>query len=211
MPSSGAIAPFNGTLNNSFIVSQTTANVQSSVASALDLMAVRDFDINYATNTLYFSQLTLGDGFESNLVWRIDLNNPTAAAVPLIPQAHSARLPGQPCRTPIPANPILFGATNGLSTTVEVDSSRGLVYFTTQDRRPGGPSNPDNAIWVTSATNNGTVNAAQVTLSGGGFNQTTFYPGDMVLDEVNHIIYVEILSRESWATIPMTMSSSLSS
>ena len=191
VPSSGAIAPFNGTLNNSFIVSQTTANVQSSTASAVDLMAVRDFDINYATNTLYFAQLTLGDGFESNLVWRIDLNNPTAAAVPLIPQTQFPLDYQGSVPDPDTGEPDSFGATNGFIYNVEVDSSRSLVYFTTQDRRPGGPSNPDNAIWVTSATNNGTVNATQVTLSGGGFNQTTFYPGDMVLDEVNHIIYVE--------------------
>ncbi|MGO4831050.1 beta strand repeat-containing protein, partial [Rhizobiaceae sp. 2RAB30] len=166
--------------NNGFIATQATANVQSSVPGGLDLFDVRDFDIDYSTNTLYFAQLTLGDGFESNLIWKIDLNNPTAPAVPLLQQS----------QFPLDGNGVDFTTLNGFIYDVEVDSSRGLVYFTTQEEEPAGGSPGESAIWVINASATGSTPATKVTLSGLSA-PLNFYPGDFVIDEARHILYVE--------------------
>ncbi|BCH33357.1 hypothetical protein MesoLjLc_52870 [Mesorhizobium sp. L-8-10] len=166
--------------DNGFIATQTTANVQSSVPGGLDLFDVRDFDIDYSTNTLYFAQLTLGDGFESNLIWKIDLDNPTAPAVPLLQQS----------QFPLDGDGVDFTTLNGFIYDVEVDSSRGLVYFTTQEEEPGGGSPGESAIWVINGSATGSTPATKVTLSGLSA-PLNFYPGDFVIDEARHILYVE--------------------
>ena len=180
-PLTGATTPKNGTINNSFIVTQATANIQSSVADGIDVMAPRDFDLDLTTNTLYFTQLTLGDGFESNLLWKIDLDTPTMAAVPVLQQS----------QFPMAGDGSTFTSPNGFIIDVEVDSSRGLVYFSATEQYPGGGNLSQNAIWYIPTSASGSTAATKVTLSGPGFNAANFYPGDMALDAVNHILYVE--------------------
>jgi len=113
--SSGAITPVSA--NSGYLVTQTQANIQSSVATGIDVFDARDFALDHAHHLLFFTQRTDGDGFESNEVYRIDLNNPTAPPVALVSQA----------LFPWDYDGSNFGANNGAIIDVEVDSSTGLV------------------------------------------------------------------------------------
>ena len=73
--------------NGGYLFTQTQAQVQSSQASGTDVTDPFDFAIDPDTDFLFFTQLLVSNGFEHNSLWRIDLNNPTAAAFQLVPQA----------------------------------------------------------------------------------------------------------------------------
>ncbi|MDP3895478.1 MAG: DUF4347 domain-containing protein [Mesorhizobium sp.] len=181
-PATGDLTPAGGTILNSFIATQATAQVQSSVSGGIGLFIPRDFDIDFTNRFIYIAQHTLGDGAESNQILRIDLNNPTAPAVAMVPQA----------QFPLDGDGSDFTTLNGIIVDVEVDSDSDRVFFTTHAENVSDPNGED-AIWMiaNASTANGTANAVKVTLTGVGFDINTFYPGDMVLDEVNNILYVE--------------------
>ena len=73
--------------NGGYLVKQTQANVQATDTRNVDTFDARDFALDHSRNFLFFVQQTAADGFESNNVYRIDLNNPTAAAVALVAQS----------------------------------------------------------------------------------------------------------------------------
>ena len=76
--------------NGGYLFTQTQAQVQSSRAGGTDVTDPFDFAIDPDTHFLFFTQLVVSDGFEHNSLWRIDLNNPTAPAFQLVPQAQFA-------------------------------------------------------------------------------------------------------------------------
>ena len=123
----------------------------------------------------------LFDGAEHNALWRVDLNNPTAPAFQLVPQAQfPLDLPGT-------------NGPNGFLYDVEVDRSTDLVYFTTQSLQPFGFSGydaADNQIYFISETANGSTNATALTITGLPVGNH-FYPGNMTFDQLNRQIYVE--------------------
>jgi hypothetical protein len=167
-PATGAITPV--ATNGGFLVTQSQAAIPSA------LFAARDFALDLTQNELYFTNLAIGAGFESNEVYHLDLSNPTVVQR-LVPQAQF---------------PTDF--SNGYIIDVEVDHSRGLVYFDTESNQPAtfpGFNAALNNIWVTSTSNNGTTNATVLALSGAGFNAATFFPGDMSFDQSAHRLYVE--------------------
>jgi VCBS repeat-containing protein len=172
-PATGAITPV--ATNGGFLVTKTEALAGDGFPSAL--FAARDFalDLSSGQHQLYFTNLAIGGGFESNEVYHLDTTDPTFVDF-LVPQAQF---------------PTDF--SNGYIIDVEVDKSRGLVYFDTESNQPAtfpGFNAALNNIWVTSTANVGTTNATKVTLSGAGFNAATFYPGHMTLDQSTHRLYV---------------------
>ena len=173
--------------NGGYLFTQTQAQVQSSQASGTDVTDPFDFAIDPDTNFLFFTQLLVSDGFEHNSLWRIDLNNPTAAAFQLVPQA----------QFPLDNVGGTITPNSGFLYDVEVDRTTDLVYFTTQSLQPSGFPGydaADNHIYFISETANGSTNATALTITGlpGG---NTFYPGNMTFDQLNRVIYVE--SEES--------------
>ena len=170
--------------DDGLIVTQTTAQIQPSAPDAFPLFIPRDFDIDYTHGVIYASQYTLGDGFETNTLVRFSLADPDgSAAVSLIDQSFFA-LDGDGADFPT--------LPNGIILDVEVDQASDRVFFATHQENVGGANHEDDAIWViTNASTASNVTPTKVTLSGAGFNSALFYPGDIVLDEVNNILYVE--------------------
>src|ERR1700742_1492010 len=175
--------------DNGFIVTQTTAQIQPSAPGGFPLFIPRDFDIDYTHGVIYSTQFTLGDGFETNTLVRFSLADPDgAAAVSLIDQSFFA-LDGN--GSDFPTLP------NGIILDVEVDQASDRIFFVTHQEEPSGGGalglrDEDDAIWViTNASTASNVTPTKVTLSGAGFDSALFYPGDIVLDEVNNILYVE--------------------
>jgi 6-phosphogluconolactonase (cycloisomerase 2 family) len=175
--------------DNGLIATQTTAQIQPSAAGATPLFIPRDFDIDYTHGVIYATQFTLGDGFETNTLVRLNLANPGgSAAVSVINQAFFA-LDGD--GSDFPTLP------NGVICDVEVDQASDRIFFATHQEAPDGSGalglhDEDDAIWViTNASTAVNVTPTKVTLSGIPGAATLFYPEDIVLDEVNNILYVE--------------------
>jgi hypothetical protein len=173
-PTTGALS------NEQFLFTQATAGITSSAPDGFGLFIPRDFDFDFQRGYVYFAQNTLGDGVESNLVWRLDLNNPGGAAVPLAPQA----------QFPLDGDGSEFTTLNGIIVDIEVDVDSDRVFFTTHAEDPDDAVGED-AIWMVAnaSTADGTLPAVKVTLV--GVNLTDFYPGDIAYDDVNNILYVE--------------------
>ena len=167
--------------NGGYLVNQNQANIQSSTGDGLDLADPFDLAIDPDTGFLFFTQLLLFDGVEHNSLWRVDLNNPTAPAFQLVPQAQfPLDLPGT-------------NGPNGFLYDVEIDRVTDLVYFTTQSLQPFGFSGydaADNQIYFISETANGSTNATALTITGLPAGNH-FYPGNMTFDQLNRRIYVE--------------------
>ena len=147
---------------NNFIVSQVTDPLPNGFILSTDL-ARDDSD-----GTLYFAQTSVGAGFETNMIYRIDASNNISA---LVNQAQF---------------PTTF--SNGIVVDVDVDASRNLVYFTTNAQPFGGDAN-DNKIYVIADTATGSSNATAVTLV--GVASPNFIPGDFTIDQATHQLYVE--------------------
>ncbi|URK89214.1 hypothetical protein LP421_30100 (plasmid) [Rhizobium sp. RCAM05350] len=173
-PTTGALS------NEQFLVTQVTAGITSSAAGGLGLFIPRDFDFDFTRGFVYFTNVSLGDGVETNEVYRLDLNNITAPAVKLVPQA----------QFPLDSDGTDFTTLNGIITDVEIDVDSNRAYFITHAEEPADPA-AENAIWMVAnaSTTNGSSNAVKVTVV--GVNAADFYPGDMTLDEVNNILYIE--------------------
>lgn len=174
-PATGALS------NEQFIFTQATADVDASVGDAfLELFVPRDFDFDFQRGYVYFAQNTLGDGFESNMVWRLDLNNPTAPAVPMAPQA----------QFPLDGDGVDFTTLNGIIQDVEVDVDSDRIFFTTHAEDTTDDTGED-AIWMvaSASTADGSLDAIKLTLV--GVDLTDFFPGDIAYDEVNNVLYVE--------------------
>jgi VCBS repeat-containing protein len=173
--------PLTGALSNEqFLVTQLTAGITSSAAGGVGLFVPRDFDIDATRGFIYFTNQTLGDGAETNMVYRLDLNNISAAAVNLAPQA----------QFPLDGDNSDFTTLNGIVTDVEIDVDSNRAYFITHAEDTFDPA-AENAIWMVAnaSTTNGSSNAVQVVVS--GVTAADFYPGDMTLDAVNNILYIE--------------------
>lgn len=159
------------TTDNGFLV--TSATDSRGQESGFDLLDPRDFALNAATNTLYYTELLSG-GAASVGLFRLDLSNPNAT-VQLVSQA---QFPDS--------------GTNGYIVDVEVDTSNNMVYFTTESQSPSpdlGFNASQNAIWwIAGNATNGT--ATKVTLIGFA-DSALFYPGDMTFDPASRQIYVE--------------------
>jgi len=172
--------------NGGYLVKQTQANVQAT-DSNVDTFDARDFALDHSRNFLFFVQQTAADGFESNNVYRIDLNNPTAAAVALVAQS----------QFPLNNNGSdVFAGNNGFITDVEVDASTGLVYFDTYSQHPYDPLTPgatdyDPALnkiyYISENANAGTATALTLTGLPGGNH---FYPTNMQFDPASRQLYV---------------------
>jgi len=165
--------------NEQFLVTQATAGITNS-GTGTGIFIPRDFDIDTQRGFLYFTNVSLGSSVETNMVWRLDLNNITAAAVKLAPQA----------QFPLDGNGTDFTTLNGIITDVEIDISANRAYFITHAEDTFDPD-AENAIWMvaSASTTNGGSNAVKVTVV--GVTAADFYPGDMTLDEVNNILYIE--------------------
>jgi len=173
-PSTGALS------NEQFLFTQATAGIDPSAPDGFGLFIPRDFDFDFQRGYVYFAQHTLGDFVESNMVWRLDLNNPSAPAVPMAPQL----------QFPLDGDGSDFTTLNGIIVDVEVDVDSDRIFFTTHAEEPGDPAGED-AIWMVAnaSTADGTLPAVQLTLV--GVNLADFYPGDIAYDEVNNVLYVE--------------------
>ncbi|HVQ07464.1 MAG TPA: Ig-like domain-containing protein [Allosphingosinicella sp.] len=155
-----------------FINAGTDATKVTTGSSGFDLLDVRDFDIDFTTSTLYFTELLTG-GAAAQGLYRMNM---TTKAVTLM--------------TSTVQFPTTFA--NGYIIDVEVDNVTNLVYFSTESQQPFG--NPGynaahNAIWfLPEGATNGT--ATQLSLIGlpGGHH---LYPGDMVFDQATRQLYVE--------------------
>ncbi len=138
----------------------------------LDVLNVRDFDLDLSSNTLYFTELFTGFLQEQGL-YRMDLTTQE-----IVQMVSSTQFPDE--------------GTNGFIIDVEVDSATGLVYFTTQSQAPFGSPGYDagqNAIWyVPEGSTDAT--ASQLTLVGLPMG-STIYPGDMVFDQDQRRLYIE--------------------
>ncbi|KRA66514.1 hypothetical protein ASD79_04420 [Caulobacter sp. Root655] len=165
--------------NEQFLVTQTTAGITQS-GTGTGIFIPRDFDIDATRGFLYFTNVSLGSSVETNMVWRLDLNNITAAAVKLAPQA----------QFPLDGDGTDFTTANGIITDVEIDVSSNRAYFLTHAEDTFDPA-AENALWMvaSASTTNGSGNAVQVAVV--GVTAADFYPGDMTLDEVNNILYIE--------------------
>ncbi|EJL33128.1 hypothetical protein PMI01_02288, partial [Caulobacter sp. AP07] len=165
--------------NEQFLVTQTTAGITNS-GTGTGIFIPRDFDIDTQRGFLYFTNVSLGVNVETNMVWRLDLNNINAAAVKLAPQA----------QFPLDGDGTDFTTLNGIITDVEIDVSSNRAYFITHAEDTFDPA-AENAIWMVAnaSTTTGASNAVKVTVV--GVTAADFYPGDMTLDEVNNILYIE--------------------
>ena len=173
--------PVTGALSNEqFLFTQATAGIDPSAPDGFGLFIPRDYDFDFQRGYVYFAQHTLGDFTESNMVWRLDLNNPNDPAVPLVPQA----------QFPLDGDGVDFTTLNGIIIDVEVDVDSDRVFFTTHAEDTGDPVGED-AIWLVAnaSTADGTANAVKLTLV--GVNLNDFYPGDLAYDEVHNVLYVE--------------------
>ncbi|WP_052573440.1 Ig-like domain-containing protein [Haloferula sp. BvORR071] len=142
----------------------------------LDLLDVRDFDLDLSTNTLYFTELL--PGIPEMGIYRINLS--TAAVTQMV---SSTQFPDS--------------GSGGYIMDVEVDPATDKVYFTTESQHPfGAPSGYNaalNKLWVV-AQGAANATATEVTLSGlpAGAH---IYPGDMIFDQGLRQLYIE--SEES--------------
>jgi hypothetical protein len=138
----------------------------------LDLLNVRDFDLDLSSNTLYFTELFAG-GLQEQGLYRMDLTTKVITQM-----VSSLQFPDE--------------GTNGFIIDVEVDPTTNLVYFTTESQSPFGGAgyNPvHNAIWY---VNEGATDAVatQLVLLGLPIG-SHLYPGDMVFDQDQRRLYVE--------------------
>ena len=114
----------------------------------LDLLNVRDFELDLSSNTLYFTELFTGFLQEQGL-YRMDLTTKVITQM-----VSSTQFPDD--------------GSNGFIIDVEVDASTGRVYFTTESQAPfGSPGyNPvHNAIWYVDESADNAV-ATQLVLVG---------------------------------------------
>jgi hypothetical protein len=67
--------PLTGALTGApaFIATGTTAGINASEGGATPLFIPRDFDLDLQRNFMYFTNLSVGNGFETNRVWRLNL------------------------------------------------------------------------------------------------------------------------------------------
>jgi hypothetical protein len=138
----------------------------------LDLLNVRDFELDLSSNTLYFVELFTG-GLQEQGLYRMDLTTKVITQM-----VSSLQFPDD--------------GANGFIIDVEVDPTTGLVYFTTQSQSPvdGGGYNPaHNAIWYVPEGSTDAV-AVQLVLLGVPLG-SNIYPGDMVFDHDQRRLYVE--------------------
>jgi len=138
----------------------------------LDLLNVRDFELDLSSNTLYFTELFTGFLQEQGL-YRMDLTTKVITQM-----VSSTQFPDD--------------GSNGFIIDVEVDASTGRVYFTTESQAPfGSPGyNPaHNAIWYVDESADNAV-ATQLVLVGLPLT-SNIYPGDMVFDLDARRLYVE--------------------
>jgi len=138
----------------------------------LDLLNVRDFELDLSSNMLYFVELFTGFLQEQGL-YRMDLTTKVITQM-----VSSTQFPDD--------------GSNGFIIDVEVDPTTNLVYFTTQSVAPfGSPGyNPaHNGIWyVPEGSTDGT--AVQLVLVGLPLT-ANLYSGDMVFDHDQRTLYVE--------------------
>jgi len=190
--------------DNGLIYTQAVAAIGASAPGATALFIPRDFDIDSTHNVMYASTYALGDGFETNALVRINLANLSAPSVSLVDPALFPL--DDPAGPPVGSDD--FNTLNGIIQDVEVDVDSDRVYFSTHAEEVdegGAGGDPEDAIWMV-ANASTAVNATptKLALSAGtfaaSFVTTNFYPGDMVLDEVNNILYVESENSNSGST-----------
>lgn len=179
-PLTGAVT---GT-NSSFLVTQATANIPASTAGATAIFAARDMTFDTTRNVFYTSSLALGDNFETNIVSRFSLSNPTGAASVSVVSAAFFAMNG---------NGSDFTTTNGIVADIEVDEDSNRLYILARSEDVEESGVEDSLYVVFNASTASNVTPTEVTLSTGNFTFTlaNFYPGDMTLDEVNNILYIE--------------------
>jgi hypothetical protein len=160
--------------DDGFLVTVTSSGKPEE--SGFDVLDVRDFDLDPNTHTMFFTELLTG-GVNANGLFKLDVNSPNTITQ-LVPQAQ------------FPDDGSL-----GYITDVEVDNTRGIVYFDTESQHPYPDASytahtAENAIYYISESANGSTNATLLTLTGLPVGNH-FYPGDMVFDQGTHQLYVE--------------------
>ena len=163
--------------------SSTPGGVPSSAPGGDGLFASRDLDIDTTHNVLYSQQLALGDGFETNNILRFSLSAPGVGTVLLNPALFALNGDGSD-----------FTTVNGIIADIEVDEDSDRLYFLTraEDVNEAGV---EDSIWrvdnASTASNATPVKVTIVSSPDFTFTLANFYPTDMIMDEVNNILYVE--------------------
>jgi hypothetical protein len=170
-PSTGSVA------DQGFVTTVTNAGLAEE--SGFPILDPLHFDLDAATNTLYYTQ-NLSGGVLSEGLYRVDLDAPTIVTQ----MVSQAQFPDS--------------GANGYIIDVAADTTTGKVYFSTESQYPS----PDaaynasqSAIWWVGSSASGAT-ATKLTITGLP-NGQHFYPGDITLDLGSRQLYVEVEGEDS--------------
>src|SRR5947209_552368 len=170
--------PLTLTDNGFLVTSSQQSAIPSDPLAGVPIFDPRDFAFDHSTNQLFFVNETDGFVFTNEIYW-LDLSDPTN----IHPLLEQSQFPIADDGSPYP---------NGYITSVEVDPSTDLVYFTTHSQHASPDGTYDaalNKIYWISESATGSTDATALTITGlpGG---NAFYPGKITFDLDARQIYV---------------------